>query len=231
MSESTMEPPNHQFIHENLLVRFAVWNPRDVVQREHVKGGFYEIDDLEYHRSLIPVGATVVDVGANVGNHSVYYACFTRAARILAIEACPDIFSKLQRNIEINPRARKKCLAINTGVGEKRGRALLQPGPPDNLGMTQVTLDDSGPVEIVPLDSLIPEGSAVTLLKIDVEGMETAVLRGAMGTLHEHRPILSVECGVGLEAEITKLLDEHRYRRERTFWHHAAVRNLVFVPE
>jgi FkbM family methyltransferase len=226
-----MDPPIHQFYYRNQLVRFAVWNPNDVVQREHVRGDFYEIDDLEYHRSLIPVGATVVDVGANVGNHSVYYACCTRAVRVVAIEACPECFTKLQRNIEINPLARKKCQTINSGVGEKTGRATLRPGPPDNSGLTQLTLEDSGPIEIVTLDSLIPEEREVTLLKIDVEGMESAVLRGATESLREHRPVLSIECRVGREAEITQLLDEHRYRRERTFWHHAGVRNLVFVPE
>src|SRR4051812_39960264 len=83
---------------------FFIENEKDYVQRDLLAGRFYEITQLLAHRNFIPyaAGAVVVDVGANVGSHSAFYARHTRAERVIAFEANPLAASLLIATVERN---------------------------------------------------------------------------------------------------------------------------------
>lgn len=151
---------------------------------------FYEADLLSQLAGLIPRGSTVIDVGANIGNHAVFFAGVL-GCRVIAFEANAKAAALLTQNVGLNGLTNlidvRECAV---GADNRKGRVTgLQA---HNLGTASITNDPSGDVEIVPLDQLEIDG-AVSLLKIDVEGMEFDVLAGARALVKRHRPLLSIE--------------------------------------
>ena len=153
-------------------------------------GGFYEAGLLAALAPLVPSGATIVDVGANIGNHSVFFAG-VMGCRVVAVEPNPAAAALLAKNLEINGLAdRVEIRRCAVGADRRRGRVTGTAA--HNLGMAAVEADPQGETEILPLDGLAIEG-AVALLKIDVEGAEYDVLSGAAELLKAHRPVLVLE--------------------------------------
>jgi FkbM family methyltransferase len=155
-------------------------------------------------------GDLFVDVGANVGSYSVYAA--ELGASIIAIEANPDLVSRLREN-----------LAVNDIAGEVHQLALA-----DHTGT--VRFDTSGDAighiseqgTEVPCDTLdnVLDGRRAAGVKIDVEGAERLVLMGAAETLADHR----VGC-LQLEwnARSRDLLGESREPVCELLWKHGYV--------
>ncbi|HEY2132315.1 MAG TPA: FkbM family methyltransferase [Acetobacteraceae bacterium] len=152
---------------EGVATTFNVVNPTDVIQSFHVAGGFYELSQLLGHRNLIPHGCTVVDCGANVGNHTLFYARHTVAGRVYPLEANPLTCEILRKNIGANTGGRAKIDAAHLGiaVGAERGRVRIEMDVPNNLGATRFR--SGGDVECLPLDEMQFEGR-VAFIKIDV---------------------------------------------------------------
>ena len=78
---------------------FAVDNPQDAIQAHHVRGQFYEEEELDYLRTVIPPRVTVADAGANVGNHAIFFSKICRAERVFAFEANPAAIGLLTKNV------------------------------------------------------------------------------------------------------------------------------------
>lgn len=148
--------------------------------------------------SFIGLGSSVVDVGANIGTHTVAFAQrvgFTGS--VLAFEPQHTVFDLLKRNILANGCANVQ--AVNAGVGSA-AREMMVP-PVNYLGHTNVggvrllpaTDGQAGNrVPIVALDDY--RLTACHLVKIDAEGMDADVLAGMTATLERHRPVVAVEC-------------------------------------
>lgn len=160
-------------------------------------GTFYEIDLLAYIRSLRLPRGLALDVGANIGNHAVYFASFL-ADHVIAVEPNPAVLPLLRANLQANCTNFTIC---EKGLGELPGRAsiVLPAGAERNIGMAK--LDTSiacGHIELTTLDALVEENASrfrmpVTFIKIDVEGMELEVLKGGINTIRRYRPHLFVE--------------------------------------
>lgn len=128
---------------------------------------------------------TVVDVGANIGNHSVFFA--RRGARVIAIEANPGALRYLEKNVEPHDDLVR---VWPVAAGATPGRGRIATGSNEQLGQVTFELDPEGPIEVVTLDSI---EEAVSILKIDVEGGEESVLRGALQLIARTRPVIVVE--------------------------------------
>ena len=137
-------------------------------------------------------GRTVCDVGANVGNHSLALA--EHAARVVALEPHPLSFELLR----INCRAHPNIVPLNLAASDRRGTADAAV-PATNFGGARIAAaarpGEIGAVfELVPLDALTELAEAdLGLVKIDVEGHEEQVLRGAEALLRHHRPAVILE--------------------------------------
>ena len=152
---------------------------------------FYELDLLMKCRELYLPGTAVVDVGANIGNHTVFFGAILNAP-VYAFEPYPPNHDLLQMNIAANG-LEGQVHPTRCALGETDGFGSLRPGPPTNLGTTSVSFG-TGDTPVRTLDSLsIP--TAISLLKIDVEGTETAVLGGAARTIRRWLPDIVVEAG------------------------------------
>jgi FkbM family methyltransferase len=165
-------------------------------------GTFFEIELLEHLAIRGPWGGVFVDVGANIGNHAVFFGKFL-AERVVCVEPHPDLTAILSRNLDINAIAGAAVLPVAAGhrAGAayiSRAKALIH----KNIAATQlekVRPDDGVEVQISPLDALVDglrpsfAGRRITCVKIDVEGLELDVLRGATEILQNDRPQLVIE--------------------------------------
>lgn len=154
-------------------------------------GGFYEAEMLEDARSRLFFPQRAVDVGAHVGNHTLYFAA------VLGMETCafePNAasFALLESNVRQNG-IDQNCLLRNAAVGACPGRARSIAESVSNSGMAKVEPDPNGEVPIVTLDDEMADLQRVDLIKIDVEGGEFDVLKGASALLQRTRPLLYVE--------------------------------------
>lgn len=140
-------------------------------------------------------GDVVVDVGANIGSHTVTFAKAVGASgTVVALEPQRLAFQLLCGNIALNVLTNVR--ALPKAAGAQAGQAkipALRWDEPHNFGAVSL-LNQSLPgedVEVIALDSLaLP---ACRLIKIDVEGMEPDVLAGARETIRRCQPLLFVE--------------------------------------
>lgn len=176
------------------------------------RGGFYEGDLLEYIRFVTAgervSGSVAVDVGANIGNHSVYFGAFV-SDLVLAVEPNPEVLSVLRTNLASNV---DNVILYECAVGEADafGRVVMPDTAVENIGMARIAVSDAtaDAVPVRTVDGLLadlrrgrPAAGRVLLMKIDVEGMELAVLRGARDTLARDWPHLFVEARSPVELD------------------------------
>ena len=203
-SASTRELPSSEvrFDYRGEPVAFKSVDRNDHIIRDmQRRGTFYESDVLERLGQLLqkrPKGVSI-DAGAFIGSHSVYFARFCGLKPVLAFEANPDTFPLLLHNIQINNLA-DVVIPMNRALGASPGYGHVIPGGNTNQGHSSVSLDGEkkgASVCVCTVDdevaALLKEGLSIALIKIDVEGAELEVLRGARRTITEHTPLLSIE--------------------------------------
>ncbi|MFN4153403.1 MAG: FkbM family methyltransferase [Paracoccaceae bacterium] len=167
----------------------------DYVQRVVLRNRqFYEAKLLSTVQDLglITPETTVCDIGANIGNASVFFGKVLGAKRVLAFEPLPQAYTTLRRNLDLNGLT--EALAYACMVGPHSGRGDIARFNPRNLGATSFAPAEDGPIPMVALDDLIEaeELQGLGFIKIDVEGMHMDVLNGAKQVLATFRPTLWV---------------------------------------
>jgi len=150
--------------------------------------------ELDCLGQLIKPGDVVVDIGANIGTHTVFFGkAVSPGGSVVAFEPQRVIFEFLCANIALNGLINVK--PIQKGVGDRIDSIhipLLNPAVAQNFGGFGIQGHEKGEIiDIVPMDQLQLE--RCNLLKIDVEGMESSVLRGAEKTIKKCRPLIFVE--------------------------------------
>lgn len=179
--------------------------------------GEFSEGEIDLFREIVRPTDIVLDVGANIGAHTVFLAQTAYAGTVLAFEPQRLLYQTLCANVALNSITNVFC--IDAAVGEQRGAAIvpdLDPRKPFNFGGVPLEGWTNGrSVEVIPLDE-IPLASC-RLLKADVEGMEAAVLRGARQLIARHRPILYVESDrLDREPALLALFRELGYD---AYWH------------
>lgn len=174
-------------------------------------------------------GDVVVEVGANMGAHTVALAKrVAPGGRVVAIEPQPIIFQTLCANLALNSLLNVD--AFNCAVGGTR-TVLRMPRvdytATGNFGGVSLSEHGGGQgsrnVRVEPLDSLLSDYARVDLVKIDVEGMEEAALRSGAQVIERFRPVLYVENDrVEKSRSLIETLAEMGYRM---WWHIPALFN------
>ena len=168
------------------------------VSRSLLEYGEWAQAEIDFLTGLLKQGDSAVDVGAFIGTHSLAFARrVTENGRVYSFEPQPLFFEVLKKNIEQN--ALTNVHLFEAALSDRVASAAIQRQDIDDASNfagaaleTQTTGTDGTPTEITTLDSIdIP---SCALLKIDAEGMEIEVLRGALGMLRRTRPIVSAEC-------------------------------------
>lgn len=221
MSEQYAE---YQIRYGNQTITMAVSDPEDLIQKRHVHGRFYEIEELEYIRTLLPPKSTVADVGANVGNHSLFFSQVCRADCVIPFEVNEEAIALLRRNVAINRAEAIDLSHVGCAIGKDSGFVSLKAKwTAHNLGSaTFMPSPDVTGYRMEALDKLL-DGRDIDFIKIDVEGMEFDVLEGALETIRRSRPILFVEVRKHDLDRYFSVMSSMNYRTERTFQRYRGV--------
>ena len=196
---------------------------RDAIGWSILTCGVFDPCVTETLYRLIDSGDVVIDVGANVGYMTSLAAARSGApGRVVAYEPHPGVFELLARNVarwRDHPDV-AKVEPDRAALSDRAGAGELEVGPLFHLNMGLATLHPSGDAKAVserltvPLKRLDAEfDGGVGLLKIDVEGHEPAVLRGARGLL-DSRGVRDIvfEDHERYPSEATAIVEEAGYR-------------------
>jgi len=169
---------------------------------------FYEMDLLEAIEKM-KLGGTYVDVGGNIGNHSLYFSTCCSAQRLVTIEPLEKVFWYLVHNV--GQQATIPVEYLNCAIGEHSGLASMKVNNPGNLGMTSISSGASTSVRT--LDALLEHIENIAFIKIDVEGSELAVLNGAKKVLKRCHPVLAIESSTDAELnDVKEILEPLGYK-------------------
>jgi FkbM family methyltransferase len=181
----------------------------------------FDKDLLQLAQDHVKSDSIVWDVGANVGVFTFAAAGLAKHGQVIAIEADRWLAELIRRSCRL-PANRALAITVlqaavsaTNGVAEfviaRRGRAsnyLADAGGWSQSGGER----ERTHVATLTLDSLLASFPRPTFLKIDVEGAEAMVLRGATRLLNEVRPALYIEVGKENSDEVTRLLKGANYR-------------------
>ena len=192
---------------------------RDGIGRHIAKYGAHEpllTAWLSRHLEQSPPGV-VVDVGANLGWHTIHASRHAAVETVVAFEPDTVNLSLLNRNLRLN--GAENVVVCSCALGAREGRARLHRYKESNLGRHSLVSDHGfGDIDVVvrdldgALDSLNLADRRISLLKIDVEGYEPAVIEGASQALTrtdavvlEYSPALSREGELSTDDMIDRL--------------------------
>jgi len=178
----------------------VIWiDPANAIERKMLWG--YEASVLRAVERFVAAGSYCFDVGANVGAVTLALARQVGpSGRVLAVEPGPPYVARLRRNLQANPHLANRVVILPVGLSQTEGTLLWRPDPlhPFNAGLSQVhstAVPGELPVAVTTLDTVLAQQGwkQVDFIKIDVEGMELEVLRGARKTLESLRPVVLFE--------------------------------------
>lgn len=173
----------------------AIWvNLADGFVSFGVLHGDWENAEVDFMLSCLAPGDGMIDAGANIGVYSLQAAARVgEAGRVYAFEPMHKSFDMLARSVEANGFA-GRCALYNEGLGESEGTGSFHlSAHATNPGSSYVSLGSDGDrIAIRAMDSIRYE-RPIRFIKIDVEGFEPQILRGARKTLAEHRPVILTE--------------------------------------
>jgi FkbM family methyltransferase len=182
------------------------------------KYGEFSGGETALFRIIVQLGMTVLDIGANIGVHTVDLSRLAGPAGVVhAFEPQRLVFQALCANVALNSRT--NVFTHNAAVGATGGTLLvpsLDPETSNNYGGLSLSGAQQGEsVAVVTLDGM--GLSACHVIKLDVEGMETEALLGAGATIARFRPVLYVENDrAARSAELISLIQSYGYR---LYWH------------
>lgn len=187
----------------------------DYIQKGIVEyADFYEEVELEYLRNtFLKEGDVILDIGANIGNHTVFFSKVCNAEKVYAFEPAAETYETLCRNISLN-NIGDKVVAYNVALGSASGKAKIKHFDPLNIGTTQVEEADDGNINMKRLDDY--EFERIDFIKIDVEEYEYDLLQGAKNTLNKHSPVILVEIFADYFSKVDKLLRDYGYANDYT---------------
>ena len=174
--------------------------------------GSFEPATVRAYRRLVKPGQTVLDIGANIGAHTLPLARFVGpTGRVIAFEptafAARKLIANLAINAELAPRISFHQVMLVAGKTDLLPRAVYSSWPlfaaeavhPKHRGR----LMDTAGARAATLDELVAEMrlAEVHFVKLDVDGHEVAVLQGARESLKRFRPLIALELAPYLHAE------------------------------
>lgn len=162
----------------------------------------------------IPKDYVYVDVGANIG--TMIWQLADRCGHIYAFEPMPKLNTIIKDSAVYNKF--DKLTLYNTAVGSKAGKVQMVDNDNSSV-LSGASVTDGITIEVTTLDTELKSINKIDFIKIDVEGFEWEVLKGAVDTIQKHKPALLVELhpiflkNYGLDfRSVISFLEDHNYK-------------------
>ncbi|MCL2930457.1 MAG: FkbM family methyltransferase [Trichodesmium sp. MAG_R01] len=208
------------FNYQSTPIKFEITGKNLAVEIANVGGTFYELPELEFIRqNLKSSNPVIVDIGANTGNHLVYFAKIMQASKVIPIEFHPDIIATLKKHISINQVSNIDLSILGYAIGENSGTSFIKEHPAKDLCLTEIdnNIINGTKVEVMTLDDLIKE--KVDFIKVDVQGTEVKALTGAKNLISIYQPDMLVEVAKNHMKDFRKFLEAVKYQTVKAFDH------------
>ena len=184
--------------------------------------GDWAQQELDLFDKFLTETSNVIDVGANIGTHSVYFSKKCFKGNVIAIEPQIYINQILNANLLLN-----NCFNVipyRVACGSSNGQARminLNPFVNNKVNYGEFKVNDKADAgfytDIIKIDSLLKLNIVFDLLKIDVEGMEVEVISGASKLIKKHKPKIYLEFNsVNGNDELIDVLESLGYIN---YWH------------
>ena len=156
---------------------------------------FFEITFLDYLAKNYNNQKNILDIGANIGNHSLFFSKFLNCQMVYSFEPFPKNIELLKKNMS-NFQTKSKIFEI--ALSNKEGNTPLYNSQAENFGGFSLHSYKNGSsflinpsINVITLDSLHLDN--ISMIKIDVENHENEVLEGAKDTIIRNKPIIFIE--------------------------------------
>ncbi len=191
----------HTVARHGRMILFA--NDTGAVTSALMRYGEWAEREIAFMASLAGEGATVLDVGAYIGTHTLAFSRLVGArGRVIAFEPQPASFRVLERNVAFNKISNVEL--HEAAAGETSSETAFRPTDPRATSSFGSAVMQDWISEVPSLDADLPRVAVIAidrvdldrcdLIKIDVEGMEGAVIAGARETIRRHQPWIYAEC-------------------------------------
>lgn len=181
--------------------------------------GMFERETVQTCRRMVRPGDLVLDIGANIGAHTLHLArCVGAAGRVVAFEPTDFAFGKLVTNVALNPELASRIRAEQVMLVDQSGRQV-EPRVYSSWPLSAHAglhekhcgrLMDTTGARAMALDEYLDQAriEKVAFIKMDVDGHECAVLRGGRATLARHQPVIVMELAPYVLAETGHSVEE-----------------------
>jgi len=193
---------------------YMLYNPNDFIGQTLEVYGEWSFAEIEFLGQLIKPGFVILDVGAYIGTHSLSFAKLVQPdGFVFSFEPQRIAFEFLSANIILNNLT--NIFPMHAAVSDTTGEIMvpvINPASPSNTAAFKIsghTMGDA--VRQVTIDSL--GLGRCNMIKIDVEGMESNVIKGAQDTITKFRPVLFMENnGFGKPTELIEQIFNLNYK-------------------
>ena len=182
--------------------------PAAMLPADEAKARTYDRQTVEIARRVLPPRGNSIDAGAHCGGILKHLLRLSPEGEHWAFEPIPNLARQLRRRF---PRARVEQVALADFAGTADFHFLPDAAAYSSL-LNRADVEAGQPVRLLSvnvrrLDDVIPPELPIALIKIDVEGAEAAVLRGAAGLLRRYHPVVIFECAPARLADCVPVLD------------------------
>ncbi len=190
--------------------------------------GAFESGTVRAYEKLVPPGGVALDIGANIGAHTLPLArAVGPAGKVYAFEPTDFAMEKLERNLALNPELEKRVVRVQAMLVDRAGGKtppLYASWPLEDVrGVHKLhrgRKKPSGKARATTLDAFLAKHRVgrVDFIKLDIDGFECSMLKGARRTLKRWRPAMVLELSPhqldeqgGSIEELTGILREAGY--------------------
>lgn len=171
--------------HEGETLSIIYNSPNIIADIKKNKNHFFELSMLDAISKLPYRKGIAMDIGANTGNHTIFFSRFCNFDEVWAYEPVKDTFDILKQNVKAH--CKRKVRTFNCAIGDKKGKVNFTDNK-ENPAINKVT-KGRGKTQIIPITTNV----TVRLMKIDVEGYEKKVIKGAFDVIDRDKPELFIE--------------------------------------
>lgn len=205
---------------------FFVHDRHDSIQAHHAAGQFYEVEELDLLAQHIKPGARILDIGANIGNHTVWFEKIARASSIMPIEPQPRLIKLLTLNCTLNGLRTVDLSRLGCALGRTTARGTIHIPQAFNPAGAIIEHDPAGSVPISPGDEVVGD-AMFDFVKIDVEGAELDVVEGLRHMIARCQPLMFVEVGNDNATAFTALMADIGYEIVAEYRRYDIATNLL----